>query len=720
MTLNPQSMVGWLNALPPSLVSDSTVAVVGDPITGQTYTASLSQILALGSGVINVKAYGALGDGVTDDYTAISNAIAVAQASTFKPIVFFPAGRYRISRPLRVTTQGVRLMGAGGRLNTELLGSFVYGPLMVVAPSVASGYAGVPTGPALLTGTGSAMTFDGTNTYFLSLRRDCQTCDLNGLTAFTAEGSINKASGTFGSNSVIVSSNGRRLRSDTNGRAFELGVLGGGQPYAYITVGGVLKSLFGVAGTVTVGVTHHLALSWDGTNARLFLNGTQVATTGAVGTLTQSLTEDVTVGPSIQDWPEATLATGVQAGISIDNVRLSNTARYTAGFTAPTAKFASDANTLALLTFDNQTDIFTVMHTKNGDAWLPLRRTNLVGTTNCPYVEIMDLGFNTGTTTSGLYVFYCQNGVFDRLRVTGEGPTGLFLGYNSYECSVDNLYTALGGSTFHNQIAVVMNVSVGVTRFGHPTFIGSAIQLVACGSSSHLDMPFFAQSTDTVYNALFKGAGGRDSHTLTSPLVDSESPGGAFVASLLLSELAHFTAIGSELEMFTTQPVWIDDNGKDGVYDFSGGSAYFATSAPASVFKIVGTAPKRPIRVSMGQTGTGTPVPWADAAGAVQVANLGYRVIAFSATPIFDAYYYRTFAMTLTANVTSSTLIHGEAGQEATFVLTQDITGGRTFAWPTNVKGAGVVLATANKVSVQSFLFDGTNWRATGPIQDAT
>jgi len=95
----------------------------------------------------------------------------------------------------------------------------------------------------------------------------------------------------------------------------------------------------------------------------------------------------------------------------------------------------------------------------------------------------------------------------------------------------------------------------------------------------------------------------------------------------------------------------------------------------------------------------------------------GTTAVTFSATPTFNAATFAspTFTMTLTGNVTSSTVSNPIPGQIITFVLTQDATGSRTFAWPTNFKAASNVDGTASSISVQSFVYDGTNWRATGP-----
>lgn len=64
--------------------------------------------------VCNVKAYGATGDGSTDDLTAINNAIA--GCATNGGTVYFPVGFYRITASLTVTTgqRGLRFQGPMG------------------------------------------------------------------------------------------------------------------------------------------------------------------------------------------------------------------------------------------------------------------------------------------------------------------------------------------------------------------------------------------------------------------------------------------------------------------------------------------------------------------------------------------------------------------------------------------------------------------------------
>jgi hypothetical protein len=95
-----------------------------------------------------------------------------------------------------------------------------------------------------------------------------------------------------------------------------------------------------------------------------------------------------------------------------------------------------------------------------------------------------------------------------------------------------------------------------------------------------------------------------------------------------------------------------------------------------------------------------------------------YTPVSFSATPAFTATSntVSAFSITLTGNVTGSTLASASTGQAIIFKVCQDSTGSRTFAWPSNFTGAGVVDATASGCSNQAFVYDGTSAIATGTM----
>jgi hypothetical protein len=82
--------------------------------------------------ILNVKDYGAVGDGVTNDTTAIQNAINAAQSlgTGGRGIdVYFPAGVYYINATLTVLQDNVRLIGAG-RGSTVIYPNFASGDII--------------------------------------------------------------------------------------------------------------------------------------------------------------------------------------------------------------------------------------------------------------------------------------------------------------------------------------------------------------------------------------------------------------------------------------------------------------------------------------------------------------------------------------------------------------------------------------------------------------
>jgi hypothetical protein len=87
----------------------------------------------------------------------------------------------------------------------------------------------------------------------------------------------------------------------------------------------------------------------------------------------------------------------------------------------------------------------------------------------------------------------------------------------------------------------------------------------------------------------------------------------------------------------------------------------------------------------------------------------GSATVTFSATPTFDASKANVFKITLTGNVTRSTLSNALIGQELIFSVCQDGTGGRTFVPPANVLGFLTIASAASACTTQWFTFDGTN-----------
>lgn len=97
--------------------SHNSGAVIQGRITAWPINQSAAEIQALATALwgssLNVKNYGAKGDGSTDDTTAISNAItaALSVSYAFPPCVVFPAGTYVVTSTIQISSRNVCIMG---------------------------------------------------------------------------------------------------------------------------------------------------------------------------------------------------------------------------------------------------------------------------------------------------------------------------------------------------------------------------------------------------------------------------------------------------------------------------------------------------------------------------------------------------------------------------------------------------------------------------------
>lgn len=94
------------------------------------------------------------------------------------------------------------------------------------------------------------------------------------------------------------------------------------------------------------------------------------------------------------------------------------------------------------------------------------------------------------------------------------------------------------------------------------------------------------------------------------------------------------------------------------------------------------------------------------------------QTITYATSITFNAAIAPAFDLTLTGNVSASTLSGISAGAQLIFIFQQDGTGGRTFSWPTGVTGHGAIAAQPNSVSIQAFIVrsDGATIDPMGPM----
>jgi len=111
-------------------------------------------------------------------------------------------------------------------------------------------------------------------------------------------------------------------------------------------------------GVVITQPLNHVAITYDGANVNFWLNGVLVAGPTSVSWDFTGINNDITVGSNVVGDPSCT-------GI-IDEVRISNTCRYTVAFVPSYVEFVPDSYTLALWHFDEGSGDVTADSSGNG------------------------------------------------------------------------------------------------------------------------------------------------------------------------------------------------------------------------------------------------------------------------------------------------------------------------------------------------------------------
>ncbi|KUJ70316.1 hypothetical protein ACZ90_05345 [Streptomyces albus subsp. albus] len=431
----------------------------------------------------NVLDFGAKGDDQSDDWDAITR--AMRSLHPIQPgVLYFPAGYYRLSRPLVVDREVGRIELLGESEHTTTLRFFgSHGPALCISPKTVGH---LPTAEALLTGDGGAGVLRTGSSNTINLR-DSPALDMDDAGSFAIACTVRPDELPVGGGAVVITSSGRRLISESPTSAFGIhlgGTTGQVRVSATARLGGTDYGIVHPDG-FPVGQTLHLALVWDGTHLDLYAGppGTVLRPaeppegkrppSGAK--LTQPVEEGVYLGIlSVNRWPEYQPYTNAFTG-RIDSLRISefviDRAPGTREFTAPTAKFPTDyaSNvrpdpadpdkkklvTRMLINFDRDVDAFTVGSTWFGQSREPapvfLMHQWSDGIPANAITTIRRLEFQS-LNGAGIHGQLSVNSVFDHLRVTASRD-GVRLRNNTYLADVEHLYVnaarlglTLGGS----------------------------------------------------------------------------------------------------------------------------------------------------------------------------------------------------------------------------------------------------------------------------------
>src|SRR5690242_8056013 len=270
--------------------------------------------------------------------------------------------------------------------------------------------------------------------------------------------------------------------------------------------------------SVAEGVTHHVAVTYDGSNARLFLDGVLLKTTAASGNWTVLPYESFMIADQgVQVYP------GMQASTSTakayyDSLRVSKSARYTATFTAPTAKFSSDGNTVFLLNFPTGTPTGTmegysgpVGNPSNRNVFIPIETSDGGADLNPVYIGNLSLSDN------GIWATWMLNSTIENINIQGAGRTCINLANNDFQdtirrvqCDVVPFAKTNVGFLFLNQSN--NNLYEHLQCDGQYSCIGQAT------GSGHYIMPDFSDRGYAIYPLYFAQA----QAILDSPELDVE------------------------------------------------------------------------------------------------------------------------------------------------------------------------------------------------------
>lgn len=588
---------------------------------------------------LNVRDFGVKGDGVTDDTTAIQAMLDgipdpvgpyyVTQA------VEFPPGAHVLSKPIILNKSGLSFTGSGVNNCSFVAGPTFAGPMFIEVPE----YDPVPTVAGIL-GTGVSLKLDPTANPYQINCRDAPFCDFDGQAAITIEFFAKLDPSAVGHTGYFFRSCGALRHGIAGDNAFFFTASDDGAGGFYLLFGLTLSS--GVHGTACVAhlapsTLYHLALTYDGSNIRVFINGNLDTTIAATGTIVQKFNEDICLGWSSSQWPQRDQIEPI-AG-ALDSVRFDVTALYTESFTAPTAKLTCLNTTSLLVNFDTTYHMCTVGEcaelasnpANRVQCYMPRKAGGeLVFTSNLRGNTLGDFSLFCSFKTKPLYVANAGNCTFKNINAT-ECANGFDVYLNCFESIFHNLQATVQGSINPNaagpntkgQYGFNFGIS-GLSSFDDCGVLGAAVGFVSNESSLFMKNCYY---TSNLYSqiglALFSSVTFIDGFN-----TDDETPGDVWQAGVLIDDCTQITFAGSTIDLgqsSTPAPcIEVSSTGLSypiNLLTFIG--CQFNPSSGSTVFKFTGGQPSPVQLIGCSQAGTYAGAPWGDSGGTPNLLNGG-------------------------------------------------------------------------------------------------
>jgi hypothetical protein len=553
---------------------------------------------------LNVTAFGAVGDGVTDSTTAIQRAIDLASANPTRGRVFLPAGKacYRITEPLRLSASGVRLEGesyAAANESTCVAASGFAGPLIHAA---VPGAADLPFTDSLVEGKGRALalsTKTQDSATFLDLE-DAAAARLGGLQAFTAELFFRLDANNPNFPTLWASSESLG-GTDRTHNAFAFDLDDGLRLTARLTAGDVVRSIR--SEPLTLHEVYHAALSYDGTAVRFFIGtpgrpSVLVGTEPASGGVSQGPYELMPIGGRHGPWPHGARYTDVPEA-TVDSLRLSASARYTQPFEVPTHKLPFDEATLLVENFDRETAEFSIVQAQGGPAYMP-KYPPLKGLLG--YLEVSHLALNAGLGI-GIWLHGVFHSHFHHLAISG-GVYGISGREANFLDSFTNLHLDSGEKPFA-KAAIALSTNVSITSIRDSSFSNWPTAVAITNSGGGELSNLFVHGKGQILAFLISGS---DVH-LNSVFCSNEDADAGYQANMRLTANPSVVITGGNFERFINDGPAIQVDGGESIT--MTGPWFLMHKQAREVVNVV-SPPKHRILIL---NGTVSPeVPWSSAA----------------------------------------------------------------------------------------------------------
>ena len=544
-------------------------------------------------GTFNVKDFGATGTGIygghddspaiqsTIDAACLSNNINDAQVSATTGLV--PAGSYMMTYPWWVNCAGFSWLGEG-TLASVFSPVYDFGPTGVFAPKA---YPGVPLVAPLVTGPGSSFDFtqDRASAPFLNLSEwrgvrgaagTCTGMNLNGCTNLTVEYFVNYVTTGDG---ATVSSGSEESVSKGQSAAFYSGIGSGRWLDSILLSTTGLISLNPVS-AITTGAVYYHALTYDGAAIHQYscipgaTSVPPIAESSGIGTVVQQPTEEVTVGPEIQLWPNGPKYQGATNG-KVYSIRVSNIDRWPSGTiaTCPSSALVADSNTLILTNgeqapggaplykaYDNG-----LVSGGYGIGWLFGYSQNRIQAGNYYIAQngMQNLGIFGPADNSGIIYVGGHDSTFDGLEFHGM-EVGIETYLLAYENSFSNLFLYGAPGSYG-----ISDLGGGINSWSGTIKVSNfwADEVAGSGTFSGIRN---IQGNNGVsrYGFVENSLGGNNNEsTLTDKIDDAEDTGNPQTPDLVLNNPASGIAIlnefgGSNQATGTSPAAILDSSGK--------------------------------------------------------------------------------------------------------------------------------------------------------------